>query len=165
MSRDRAPLTVRFGENVLVCLAGRTAKRLEALVRDPRTPRSVIATIGAQPSIAPSPKSAGGARPLTRYASRVPSGTSNAVLANVRAVTNRDTAAVAGEKNGWRLCTQTGRRSAPRGSTDCQPFCRPTGKELVVGRDLNPRPLGYESRLTSLPGTARPRASRFYWGF
>jgi hypothetical protein len=33
------------------------------------------------------------------------------------------------------------------------------------GRDWNPRPLGYESRLTSLPGTARRRASRFCWGF
>src|SRR5713101_326967 len=55
MTRDRAPLTVRFGESALVCLAGRTAKRLEALVRDLRTPRSVIATSGAQPSIAPSP--------------------------------------------------------------------------------------------------------------
>src|SRR5213594_1197934 len=46
-----------------------------------------------------------------------------------------------------------GRRSALRGSTDCQAFVSRQLKKWLRGRDLNPRPLGYESRLTSLPGT------------
>jgi hypothetical protein len=31
------------------------------------------------------------------------------------------------------------------------------------GRDLNPRPLGYEPRAAKPPGTARDDQGRFYW--
>jgi hypothetical protein len=66
MFRDRAPLTVRFGESVLVCPAGRTARRLEALVRDLCTRCSAI--VAPRPSIAPSRHVESGATitPLSR---------------------------------------------------------------------------------------------------
>ena len=66
----------------------------------------------------------------------------------------QDTASAAGSK--WlRPYTQTGRRSAPRGCTDCQPFVSRQLKFWLRGRDLNPRPLGYEPN--ELPDCSTPR--------
>jgi len=59
-----------------------------------------------------------------------------------RTATSRITGALA-RKSGGSLYAQTGRRSAPRGSTDCQPFVSRQLKFWLRGRHLNPRPLGY----------------------
>src|SRR6267143_2941246 len=53
------------------------------------------------------------------------------------------------------LYARTGRRNAPRDSTDCQPFVSRQLKRWLRGRDLNPRPLGYEPN--ELPDCSTPR--------
>src|SRR5256885_8140998 len=53
-----------------------------------------------------------------------------------------------------------GRRGALRGSTDCQPFVSRQLKSWLRGRDLNPRPLGYEPN--ELPDCSTPRHRPLY---
>src|SRR3979490_2545990 len=61
----------------------------------------------------------------------------------------------------WKYGTteRAGVHNTLRASTDCQPFVSRDVKKWLRGRDLNPRPLGYEPN--ELPDCSTPRQDHF----